>query len=221
MRTHGNRLLAVSAATLALVVAGAAVVTAHHDERERGFGIRGGPLWGLEGRGDLGLGLGIRLRGLAGGAFDDFVRSETTIMADEGPLTQRVDQGTVSSVSEGSIDYTLATDEAASAATDEDTQVIAFTAQTVERGGLFGNGFSRERLVAEPIEMADIAAGSSVVVWATSQDDGSFLAQRIIVQPTVDETTSDEVAPESEASDEAATAETSSEAEPSPAPADA
>jgi hypothetical protein len=66
------------------------------------------------------------------------------------------------------------------------------------------------------VALADIPAGAEIVVWAESQADGSFLAQRILVRPAVDEAVDDGAA---EPSDDAGAEIT--EVPASPAPADA
>jgi hypothetical protein len=201
-RTRG---LAAAAASLAFVMAGTASVAAHPGDEEGPFGF---------GRGDRG-GLfrdRLEMRGLVRGAWDGLVRSETTYQTDEGALvTQRIDNGTLSVATETSVDYTLATDEAATVALDEETQVIGFTTESVD----FGRGFERQRMVGESIAVTDIAAGSEIVVWASSQEDGSFLAQRIVVRPTVEET-DDEATTEDDAAAEDTT-EVAPAASPDPA----
>jgi hypothetical protein len=192
-----TRMLAISGATLALVVASTAVVSAHPGNQgdgegadKRGFGKdRGGQQFQ---RGDRG---GKSMQGQRGGIrgqirsgiadhFDQFVRRETIVELDDGVVTKRVDNGTVSATGDASLDYSLATGETASVTTDDETKVVAFETQTVER-----RGHTRERVVPTEIDLASIESGAEVVVWAQSQDDGSFLAQRIVVQPDVDEAT--------------------------------
>jgi hypothetical protein len=92
---------------------------------------------------------------------------------------------------------------------DEDTQVIGFTTESVD----FGRGLERQRMVGESIAVTDIATDSEIVVWAISQEDGSFLAQRIVVRPTV-EAADDEVVAEDET-----TAEDATEVDPAASPA--
>jgi hypothetical protein len=89
----------------------------------------------------------------------------------------------VSSVADASLDYALASGETATVATDEDTAVYALAEQTVEWGR---RGLSMERLVPTQIELADIEAGASVLVWSGSEDGGEFVAERILVQPAAD-----------------------------------
>jgi hypothetical protein len=187
MQTSKTRLMAISGATLALVIASTAAVAAHPgDQREqRGFGKanqgqleRGKAMFGQ--RGDM----RGALRGAMRDRVDQFVRTETTYEAEDGLVTRRVDNGTVQSAGDAALDYSLSTGESASVAIDEDTSVIAFSEQTVEVGR---RGFSRERMVPEEIVLADIESGAEIVVWAESQDDGTFLAQRIVVQPAADD----------------------------------
>jgi hypothetical protein len=191
MQTSRTRLIAVAATTLTLVASAGAAVAANHDDDDELFGFGGERLRPLEQRfrpfeqrldrrSDARLGV----RGLVAGAFDGLVRSETTFQTDDGIVTRRVDNGAVSSTSDDGLEYSLATGEVASVRTDDDTQVIAFSEESVD----FGRGFSRTRLVPEAIAIGDIAAGSEVVVWALAQEDGSFLAERIVVRPATDDT---------------------------------
>jgi len=206
--------MAISGATLALIVAGTAAVSAHPgdrgDQRDSGKGQagahaqRGGKgMFGQRGdfrskRGDL---RGQVRQGLAD-RLDQFVRRETTMEVEDGVLTHRVDNGSAASASEAGLEYTLATGETASVSVDADTNVIAFSEQTVER-----RGRSRERLVPQEIALADIEAGSDVVVWAQSTDGNDFLAQRIVVRPMADEASDASDAGETEAAtDDAAAA---------------
>jgi hypothetical protein len=202
MRMKRTRGLTVAAASLALVMAGTASVAAHPGNDEGPFGFGRGGLFG--GRGEL--------RGLVRGAWDGLVRSETTYQTDEGTLvTQRIDDGTLSVATETSVDYTLATGETATVTIDEDSEVIGFTTESLESG----RGFERQRLVGESIDVTDIAAGSEIVVWASSQDDGSFLAQRIVVRPTADEAADDMTSEEDAAAED--TTEVAPAASPEPA----
>lgn len=203
MKTSRIRLLAISGATMALIVAGTASVAAHPGNRDDrpglGQGRMSGPGQGYGLPGEAWGGLGGRL----GMVADSFVRHETTWQTDDGLVTQRTDNGTVASVATATLEYTLATGETASVSTDDDTEVIAFGEETVEFGR---RGFSRQRLMPESIELADISAGSEVVVWAASQADGTFLAQRIVIQPLADEAdeANAEAETEVEASEDAA-----------------
>jgi len=185
MQTSKTRLMAISGATLALIVAGTAAVSAHPDRGDRGDQRGGKGRIGAGFRQQLGSGaLRDRAFDRIGAKVDSFIRTETTFEDDDGLVTKRVDNGTVSGASDAALEYTLATGETASVSTDDDTQVVAFSEQTVEVGR---RGISRERMVPEQVALADIEAGSEVVVWSESQDDGSFLAGRIVVQPVLDE----------------------------------
>ena len=175
MQGSRRRWLTVGVASLALMVAGTASVAARPGEGDdpSGFGF-GGPFRQR-----------LEMRDMLRGGWGGFVRTETTYQTDEGGfVTRRIDDGTLSAATDASLDYTLATGEAASVTLDADTEVVAFTSESVD----FGRGFHRERLVGEEIAATEIPAGSQIVVSADSQDDGSFLAQRVVVQPAVDET---------------------------------
>jgi len=199
MQTSKTRLMAISGATLALIVAGTAAVSAHPDRGDRGDQRGGKGHIGAGFRQQLGAGaLRDRAFDRIGAKVDSFVRTETTFEGDDGLVTKRVDNGTVSGASDAGLEYTLATGETASVSTDDDTQVVAFSLQTVEVGR---RSISRERMVPGQVALADIEAGSEIIVWAESQEDGSFLAERIVVQPVMDEGTD-------ETADEAVTDET-------------
>ena len=193
MQTSRIRLLAVSAATLALIAAGTASVAAHPGDRDEDFGFGRGGMFSER----------LELRGMLGGAiggWDGLVRTETTYQTDDGLVTRRVDNGTLTATADASIAYTLATGETATVSTDDETEVIAFSTESVD----FGRGFSRERMVGESIAIADIAADSQIVVWAQAQEDGSFLAQRIVVQPAAEEAEDDTTTPDDTTADDAA-----------------
>lgn len=208
MQTSKTRLMVISGATLALVIASTAAVAAHPgDQRgERGFG-KASP--GQMERGDAMFGQRGGMRGGLRGAMrdraDQLVRTETTYEAEDGLVTRRIDSGTLESASDAGLDYSLSTGESASVITDEDTMVVALSEQTVEVGR---RGFSRDRLVPEEIALADIESGAEIRVWAESQDDGTFLAQRIVVQPVAEaEDATDEAgAADAAASEDAAIA---------------
>ena len=227
MQTSRTRLAAVTAATLALVISGTAAVSARPGDREdfpgngMGMGQMGGPGWDDMG----GPGQGGLMRGPMGGMFDEaldgFVRHETIYQTADGVVTRRTDMGTVASTGETSLEYTLATGETASVTTDDATEILSVGTQTVELGN---SGRMRERWVPETVALADLAADTNVVVWAESQADGSFLAQRILVRPvadaTVDDTTVDGSTDDATAGDAGVAGEIT-EVPASPAPADA
>jgi hypothetical protein len=210
MKTSRTRLLAVTAATMALVGGASAVVTAQSSDDDpfargwRGFGLEERiEMPGLRGQGGM-------FRGL--GAVDGFVRQETTLETDDGIVTRRVDNGTLVSASESSVDYSLADGQSASATIDEDTEVVAFEEDIVEVGR---RGLMRRHLSATSVEPTDLTAGAEVLVWAESQADGTFVAQRIVVQP---EATPDEDAATSDTDPSAGAA---AEASPVASPASA
>lgn len=225
MQTSRTRITTISAATVALVLAGTLAASAHPGDRDEFPGMGrmgiGGPGCddmggrGWDDMGGLGMGRGGRLGGLLGDAADSLVRRVTTYQADDGIVTQRVDQGTVSAASETSLDYALATGETASVATNADTQIVSFSVESVELGN---SGLTRERLMPQTVALTEIPSGATVVVWAESQADGTFLAQRIVVRP--DEAVDDSDVGASEDSSGDAGAEIT-EVPASPAPADA
>jgi hypothetical protein len=246
MQTSRTRLSAVSAATLALVIAGGAAVSANPGDREdfpgRGMGMgmgmgmdqMGGPGSDGMGWGDMGgFGPGDGMRGPMGGMLADtangFVRSESVFQTADGTVTRRIDMGTVASTGDASLEYTLATGETASVTTDDATQVVTLGTQSVELGN---SGRTRDRLIPEAATLADLAAGTEVLVWAESQADGTFLAQRIVVPPAADATSdtapeadtgaaSDGSASDGSASDDAGAGSAITEVPASPVPADA
>jgi hypothetical protein len=196
MNRNTTRITAVLGTTLALVVAGTAAVAAHPgDGDDRGFG------WGKAG---IGAGMddpmmrglrGLRGTGGLGGALDEFERREVTLQTVDGVTTQRVEQGTVDSISDDALSYSLESGESVTVVIDEDTGLLALDEEDVT----FRRG-TRTRLVPTEIEAADIEAGAEIVVWSDSEDGADFVASRVVVQPA-----EDEEAAETEA-DEAATA---------------
>jgi hypothetical protein len=187
MQNRNTRLLAITGATLALVIASTAAVAAHGPRDDApGHGRGGGMgMQGMQGwQGDMempglrgGLGLGF------GGALEDFERHETTIQTADGSTSYRVERGVVDVMSDAGLDFTLASGEAVSVGIDDETAVIAFEEQTVTM-----RGWSRERVAPDLVEPGDIEAGSEIIVWSSSEDGGAFLASRIVIQPTVDAT---------------------------------
>jgi hypothetical protein len=221
MQTTKIRLAAVSAATLALAIAGTAAVAAHPGDREDFWGDEMGPgRMGGFGRGDMeSFGLDSGARGPMGGMFaetmDGFVRHETIYQTEDGTVSHRTDAGTVASTGEASLEYTLPTGETASLTTDDATEIVSLSVESFELGN---SGRTRERLVPETVALADLAVGTEVLVWSQSQADGSFLAQRIVVRPAA-EVTADDAAVDASGEDDAASGIT--EVPASAAPADA
>ncbi len=216
MQMNRNRLALVSGTTLALVIASTASVAAfgpRDDDRGSGPGDRlehrmdgmggmGGP--GAM-RGQLRDGLGAWM----GGAPDDFERREVTLQTADGISSRRVEQGVVDAATDASLTFTLGSGEAVSVTLGDDTQVVAFSEQTIER-----RGWSRQRMVPTEVTPADIEMGAQVMVWSESEDGADFVAQRIVIQPAADETTSDaaETPAEEPAGDAGATEDTSAAA---------
>ena len=144
-----------------------------------------------------------------GGAPDDFERREVTLQTADGISSRRVEQGIVDAATDGSLTFTLGSGEAVSVTLGDDTQVVAFSEQTVER-----RGWTRQRMVPAEVTPADIEMGAHIMVWSESEDGADFVAQRIVIQPAADETTSDaaETPAEEPAGDAEATEDTSAAA---------
>lgn len=194
MKNEKARLVAISGAALALMVAGTAAVAAHpgnDDGRRGGHGAQ---------RGGFGAQRGLpgdrsALRDLRGG-LGDFERRETTVQTTAGTSSNRVEQGTATSVSDTALEFTLGSGEAVSVVINEDTQAIEFSEETVEGR----RGFARERMVPSEIEVGGIEAGVEVVVWSDSEDGADFVASRVVVQPAA---SADETPDASETADDA------------------
>jgi hypothetical protein len=183
MTTSRTRLMAITGATLALVMVGTAVTAAHGRGGDRGYGYGSGPGRYVEPFRQGGLGP-LGLRGLRMGLSDSIVRTETTVdLGDDGIVTHRADNGSVTSATDTALEYTLATGETASVTIGEDTAAWALS-QASSTTSLRPS--RRVRLAAEAIAPADIAVGSAIMVTATSQEDGSFLATRIVVKPAAE-----------------------------------
>jgi hypothetical protein len=213
MSTTRIRLIGVTAAALALVAGAGAAVSA---QPGLDASFQGGT--SLELREPRGMGGPFRgggggFGGLRGGLLDRFdalVRQETTYQTDDGLVTRRVDNGTLVAIDSGSVEYSLADGQTASATIDDDTEVIAFEEETVEFGR---RGLTRQRLAAQEVEASSIAVGSEVLVWSESTSDGTFVAQRLVVQPEV--AAADDTAAEAAESEDATGSE---EVAVSPAP---
>jgi hypothetical protein len=176
VKNHKTRLMAVSGATLALVVGATAAVAAHpgDDRVRRGYGGGFGQLErGMPGD-----------RGALRGGLEGFERREVTVQTADGTTSDRVEQGTVSAATDTSLEFTLGSGETVSVVIDDDTQTIEFSQQTVEGR----RGFTRERMVPAEIEISDIASGTEVVVWSDSEDGADYVAQRVVVRPAADAT---------------------------------
>jgi hypothetical protein len=195
MDKHKTRLTAIVGASMALVIAGSAAVSAAGPrDDDRGFGPGNGRMGISPRQGQKAMPRMLRMGGLRE-RLDDFERRETIIQTADGTTARRTEQGVLESATDASLSFTLGSGEAVTVILDEDTQLVAFEEQTVER-----RGWSRERMVPTEIEAADLEAGAMIVVWSGSEDGGDFVAQRVVVEPAVDETAD-------EATDEAAEAE--------------
>ena len=184
MNNHKTRLMAISGAALALVIAStASVAAAGPRDDERGMGFRGEQMHA----GDwLGAGPMPGMRGGFRGAVPDFERQETTIQTADGVTAYRVEQGVVDEASDAALSFSLGSGESVTVTIDENTSIVAMEQQTVERGR-----WNRERMVPTAVAATDIQAGADVIVWSGSEDGSDFVAQRIVIEPAaVDDTTS-------------------------------
>jgi hypothetical protein len=191
MSTPRKRFAVVTGTALALVLSGASIVSAQTDTTTpqqvplQGIediggdqdalthgarGDRGGRGFGGGQAGRGGQGLGGGLRGAVLERYDGLV-SQTVVRvdADGNILTDKVEHGTVSAVADGSITIDLATGESVTIATDANTAAFSWD--------------TSGRPLRSEIAVADVAVGADVMVWSESQDDGSFLAQRVAVLP--------------------------------------
>lgn len=174
-----TRLTAIASTTMALALAGTAVVSAHPGDRND----RGQGRWDDEaglGRGMTGLMGGMHGgMGRFGGMLDDVERQELTLQTADGTSTYRMEQGVVESAAADSLTFTLGSGESVTVALDEETGVIGFEEQELTM-----RGWSRTRQVPTEIDAAAIEAGAEVVVWSDAMDGASFVASRVIVEPT-------------------------------------
>ena len=185
MKKNTTRVTAVVGTTMALVIAGTAAVSAAgpRDRDDRGMGGFGkmgpGAQQGARmpgGRGMGGFGGGMR-------GFDaDFERTERIVQTADGTTSVRMEQGVVDNAAADSLSYSLGSGEAVTVVIDEDTQVVGFEEQeqTVR-------GWSRKVVAPAEIEAEEIEAGAEVIVTSDSEDDGEFVASRIVVKPAEDE----------------------------------
>ena len=194
MQPNKTRLTTISSATLALVLAATTSVAAAGPRNDDvGFGHGGrGMERGMSGWGQRGMGPLGSMWGDASG----FERRELTLQTADSVSVQRLENGVVDTVGDASLDFSLGSGEAVSVTIDDSTQVLSFEETTVERGG-----WSRQRLVPSEIALADIPAGASVMVWSDSEDGGAFVAQRIVVQPATEVTSTDDSGASTDASD--------------------
>jgi hypothetical protein len=165
---------AVVGTTMALVIAGTAAVSAAGPREDRGPGRAG---MGSE-RGAQMMPGAPRMGGIRG-LETDVERRETTIQTADGVTSMRVEQGTADSASDASLSFSLGSGEAVTVLLDEDTEIVAFEEQEVTDR----RGWSRMRMAPTEIAAADIEAGTEIVVWSDAEDDGAFVASRVVIQP--------------------------------------
>ena len=180
MQTTKTRIAVVSAATLALAMLGSSAVAAQSSSAGDLAGDFGRHQSG--GRGDdgmLGGRMGPGMHGIFGDDADGFIRSDVTYETDAGIVVDRTDQGTVTSVADTTLEYSLASGETSTVTTDADTEIISLTSETVESN----SGRTRTRLQSVSVALADVPVGAEVVVSSESQADGTFLADRIVDPP--------------------------------------
>lgn len=198
MGKNTTRVTAVAGTTMALVIAGtAAVAAAGPRDRDdfRGFGDPGmAGRHGIDGmRGGMGPGGGLW------GLDSDVERSERTVQTADGITSVRIEQGVVDSASDASLSFSLGSGEAVTVVIDEDTDVVTFEEQEVTSP----RGWSRTRMAATEVEMADVEAGAEVVVWSDSEDDAGFVASRVVIKPADTEEAEDtEAATDTESVDD-------------------
>ena len=205
MKKNTTRATVVIGATMALVMAGTAVVSAAPGQRDdrrmpggqgkAGIGAQMGGKMMPGARGGLRGGPG-GLRGLA----EDVERSERTLQTADGVTVMRVEQGAVDSAAPDSLTFSLGSGESVTVVIDDDTQVVGYeeTERTVR-------GWSRIVQAPTEIDAADIEAGVDVFVWSGSEDGEDFVASRIVVQPV------DEAEAEADETEEAEADETGEE----------
>jgi hypothetical protein len=209
MNSNRKRVALATGATMALVFTGASIVTAQTPaQNTQGYDAGSGALHqpGPGGLGDQGFGGRGRDGGFGGGFGEmdrgagilaeqrQLVRQELTVdLGDAGGIvTRRIEHGTVSAVADGSLTITLATGESVSVTTDADTAAVTedFT----------------QRPPQTDAALTDVTAGMEVVVWSQSQDDGSFLASRVVMLPADTTSTDGATTPDASTSPDASAA---------------
>lgn len=195
MGTNGRKLAIAGAVALTLAIAGATVAGAHDDGRGmgpgdgsgQGFGRPGGEMHHGRGMGpggffgERGMGrgpIGDRIREGIGEHLDILVRTETILdLGEDGFRVERMEHGTVTSVTETALVFTLATGEEVSVTVDADTDVFDLDPEA--------------RPIRDEIAVTEIAAGADVLVASEQQADGSFLAKNVRVLPELAAPTDD------------------------------
>jgi len=209
MNKNTTRLTAITGATMALVIAGTAAVSAAgpRDRDEAGFGKAGFGKAGIGAKQGGEMMRGARGMGGMRGLDADFERSERTVQTADGITVTRIEQGVADAAAEDSLSFSLGSGEAVTVAVDEDTRVVSFEEQEVTNR----RGVSRTRMAPSEVELGTIVAGAEVVVWSDSEDDGEFVASRIVLQP--EETEEAEAEMTEDAEETEAVAETTEESE--------
>ncbi|MFV2064782.1 MAG: hypothetical protein ACC726_14915 [Chloroflexota bacterium] len=182
MRIIRRNLGFITAASLALVIGGSAVVVAQGplpgfgptgsdlaiDDQSQMRG-RSGDFFGRGGRGFRG---GFRAP-LRFGMASDIIRTETIVDAgDDGFVTHRNEQGEVSAVSDSSLSVSLANGETSEIAVTDDTTILTIDSDSMKR---------RRRIRIVEASISDVGSGDVVMVTSRSTGDGAFEASRIVV----------------------------------------
>ena len=184
MKKNTTRATVLLGATMALVLAGTAAVSAdpgHRDDRMPGRGMAG---------------FGDMVPGPRGVWGDDFERREVTLQTADGISSSRVEQGTVDSSADDALTFTLGSGESVTVAIDDDTNFIGYEEQEMTR-----RGWSRTVMTATEIGADEVQAGAKVLVWSESEDGADFVASRVVVEPSADEADASDVGDDADASD--------------------
>lgn len=200
MGTNGRKLAIAGAVALTLAIAGATVAGAHDSGRgtgpgwgaEQAYGQPGGEMAhgrgmgpgmgpGGDGFGGRGMGrgpIGERIRDGLGEHLDILVRTERILdLGEDGFRVERMEHGTVTSVTESALVFTLATGEIVTVTVDADTDVVDIDPQ--------------ERPMRDEIAVTEVAPGADVLVASEQQPDGTFLATTVRVLPELAAETDD------------------------------
>ena len=182
-KKNATRATVVIGATMALVMAGTAAVSAAPGDRDdrgskRGKAGIGAQMGGVNMPGARGL-----ARGMGGlrGIDEDFERRETTVQTADGVTSKRVEQGAVDSTAADALTFSLASGESVTVVIDGDTQLVAF-----EEKDVTVRGWSRTRLAPTEVEADAIEAGAEIVVWSDAEEGADFVASRVVVKPAED-----------------------------------
>lgn len=202
MSKNTARATVLAGATMALVLAGTAAVSAHPGHRDERM-----PGRGMAGFGDM-------MPGPRGAWSEDFERREVTLQTADGTTSSRVEQGTVDSSAADALTFSLGSGESVTVAIDEDTDFIGYEEQEMTR-----RGWSRTVMAATEIGADEVQAGAEVLVWSESEDGADFVASRVVVEPPVDEADASDTSDAGMVDESAADASTAEEAAATEAPA--